>query len=527
MIVDRIEAHFRGAPRGAAGNAPLFVLRLLERLVAGRDIGLSVETGCGVSTVLMSAVSARHLVFAEDDRASPTSGLLAARGCPIARPDRIEFIHGDVAQTLPRHAFDAAIDVAYLGGCHRHPFPVAEFALLAPRLAPGAGLLVLHDVPLPHVRRLYDHLNAAEAFVLVGLAGGTAFFRRTESPVDPLPADWADRRLPPNAIRVDGPAEVLALAADAARHGTTDIERAQLAANHGAAALAAGELDTAEAAFRAAIALQRDNAEAYDGLATLALHREQPDKAVPLRRWATLLDPLRAALQLDLARDFIRQRRITDAEATLIGLLRRAPDHREALDLLGELCAALGRAADADACAKRARQPGPEGPLPVYFAGTQLDFTHWGNALRFVGRGWQDAEGWGRWTRAGEATIDFLLDPRGGEPGENVQAILELDAGGSYAGPDFAPSLDVLVNGMRVASRPQVSVATPGNTRQRFAIRFDSRFFRAGRANTIALVYHTPLIPRLVSDITDPRVLGVVVSEMRLSFRPKDENVEA
>ncbi|HLY58837.1 MAG TPA: hypothetical protein VKS60_24960 [Stellaceae bacterium] len=519
MIVDQIEAHFRGVPRGAAGNVPLGTLRVLERLIAGREIRCSVETTAGASTILIGAVSARHIAFVEDDRPAPTSAVRCVETCPIARPEGIEFVHGMLGLVLPRHAFDTPIDLLLLGGAHRLPFPVGAFGLLARHLPDGTGLLVLDDVQLPHIRRLYDHLLEAEAFALAGLAGGTAFFRRTGAPLgDPLPPGWGERPLPVEAVRPDDAASMLSLAAEAAERGTDAFEQAQLAANHGIAALAAGAFDTAEAAFRTALARQADNSEAYDGLASLAVARDKPAEALAFRRWASLLDPNRASIRLELVRDLLRLRRFEAAETELHGVLRLSPDHHEALDFLEELYTVIGRPADAAVCRERARADGPEGPLPVYVAGTVLDFTAAGNALRYVGRGWQAAEGWGRWTRAREATVDFVLDAKDGEPGDGVLATIELQLAASHAGPSFRPALDFAVNGVEVATRGLPSIAESSG-QVMAAVTFDSRVFRAGRANAIALTFHTPVVPALVMESTDPRVLGVVVSTLKLSFR--------
>jgi tetratricopeptide (TPR) repeat protein len=518
MLTDRIEAYFRGPARGAAGNLSRSALRVLERLLTGTELRGTAEIGCGVSSILLAALSPRHVVFTPDDRALPTSAVRRLLACPLVPEGRVELVYGLSGETLSAHLFEAPLDAVLIAGAGNHPFPIRETWLLAPHLARGSALLVLDDVLIPHIRRLYDQLLAGPGFVLVGLAGATAFFRRTEAELPPAPDEAViDVRLPEEALLADTPERALALAEAAALHGTSAPERAQLAANHGHAALAAGALETATAAFRRALAEQSDNADAYDGLARLAIAGGEPAKALPLRRWASLLDPNRIRFRLDLAHDLVTVGRIADAQRALLGVFALAPDHREALDLLAELMAALGQPDEAALCRSRAALDGPEGELPTYVAGTPVPFDSRGDGARYLGRGWFEAESWGRWSRGADSTLDFRLDSKDLVPGPGIVARLELTCAASHASANFRPMLTIAIDGQTVGEHPLVAVRQAGQPLP-YVVVFDSRVLQLGRSTSIGLTCRSPIVPRLVGERADRRVLGLILARFCLSF---------
>jgi tetratricopeptide (TPR) repeat protein len=522
MIVDRIEAYFRGEPRGTAANLRLPALRVMEQLLRRSEPEATVETGCGLSTILLRAVSRRHIAFAEDDRGSPNGAVDLVDGCPVEGRAPVEWVFGRPGETLPRHEIPLPVDFVLLGGIYDHPFPAAECSLLVPRLKIGSGILAFGDLQLPHVRVLFEHLAGNPMFEVAGLAGPLGFLRRTEAEFEPLPADWAERPLPAEAMRSDDSAVLLDLARRMAGRASNDLEGAQLAANLGQAALGANDLDAAEQAFRDAIGLQSDNAAAYDGLARVAAARRNPLEAARLRRWATLLDPNRLQLRLEFARDLVRLGRGRDAEQVLGEAIAQAPKHREALDLLADLYEASGRKPQADACREKAAEPGPEPEPAVYEPERRLDFKQGGEGGAHLGRGWHGIEGWGPWSRGSDSVIEFRLDPdvaaRAGRLG-----VLEIDWRASHVAEGFRPALVVFVNQVAVAVL-EPAAAREGTGAVRFVVRFDSGALRPGRTNTIGFRYRTPLVPKLVGLGDDLRVLGFRLVGLRIGLDGLPEN---
>jgi FkbM family methyltransferase len=184
-IAGRI-AHYEAA-RGAhaSGSFGTAVLEAIERL-APVEIGCSVETGCGKSTVLLSHLSQRHLVFTVDDGNRSDGSLTFVRQCGLFRSERVEFVLGPTQLTMPRHLMPPAIDLALIDGPHAYPFPDLEYFYIYPHLRHGA-LLIIDDIHIPTIARMYAILREDDMFEPLHVEGQTAFLRRTAAPMFPKP----------------------------------------------------------------------------------------------------------------------------------------------------------------------------------------------------------------------------------------------------------------------------------------------------------------------------------------------------
>jgi hypothetical protein len=163
-----------------AGTLDADVLQVLEDL-APQPMDLSMETGCGKTTILLSNLSAHHYTFAYDDRAYENSSVAYYSNCPLYRAERTTEVFGPTQQTLPTFKFDQPIDLALLDGPHGYPFPELEYYYVYPNLRTGA-LLVLDDIHIPTINRLHTFLAEDEMFRLVHVERTTAFFFRTAAP---------------------------------------------------------------------------------------------------------------------------------------------------------------------------------------------------------------------------------------------------------------------------------------------------------------------------------------------------------
>lgn len=182
----------------ASGSLGAQVLRALDRLLPD-PLPCSAETGAGKSTLLFAQRSDRHLVFARDwSRPS----VAQVRQDALFRPERVEFIEGSTQQTLPRYTFTQPLHAVLIDGPHAYPFPELEYYYLYPQLAPGA-LLVIDDLQIPTVRRLYDFVREDDMFRELEVVATTAFLQRTSAPVfDPLGDGWLRQAY--NRNRVEG-----------------------------------------------------------------------------------------------------------------------------------------------------------------------------------------------------------------------------------------------------------------------------------------------------------------------------------
>jgi hypothetical protein len=208
-VVDDILSYERSVRVQKAGSLSATILAAIVEL-APRPLLLSVETGCGKSTVLLSNLSERHICFTLDDISwyppgDTQASLTFVRRCPSFHPERTHFILGPTQRTVPAHKFKQPIDLALIDGPHGFPFPDMEYYHLYPRLRPGA-LLIIDDIHIPTVGRLFEFVSEDEMFEVIRVDGCTAFLRRTNAPIfNPELDGWELQRF--NASRVGKPSE--------------------------------------------------------------------------------------------------------------------------------------------------------------------------------------------------------------------------------------------------------------------------------------------------------------------------------
>jgi len=147
----------------------------------------SVETGSGRTTLLFSQLSDHHVVFAVDAGQS----ISQVRNSHLFKAASTTFVEGPTQRTLPRHTFAYRHDVILIDGPHGYPFPDLEYYYLYPTLQTG-GLLILDDIQIPSIARMFDILKADDMFELVEVVdGNTAFLKRTDAPlIDPDSDSW-------------------------------------------------------------------------------------------------------------------------------------------------------------------------------------------------------------------------------------------------------------------------------------------------------------------------------------------------
>ena len=194
LWMDKYAACDGGPQNHVGGVFGTETLRRLEVILPAR-MERSVETGCGKSTILFSNLSDRHKVFALDDRKwGGKSSVEFFLGCPLSRPERVEFVFGPTQKTLPVHDAHAPYDLIMLDGPHGYPFPELEYLSLYPHLKKG-GFLVVDDVHCPTIGRFADFLAEDEMFECIALLEATAVFRRTDAPTfDPYGDGWWAQR---------------------------------------------------------------------------------------------------------------------------------------------------------------------------------------------------------------------------------------------------------------------------------------------------------------------------------------------
>lgn len=176
-----------------AGSLSKTTLKRMFEII-GDNIDCSLETGCGKSTIYFSNYSKRHLAFCLDDREFAASSVTYFENCPASRRERVEFVFGPTQRTLPKHTFDAPVDVVFIDGPHGYPFPDLEYYFIYPHLKKG-GFLMIDDIQIPSIARMADILAEDRMYEVIELIERkTLVLRRTASPmIDPYSDSWTSQ----------------------------------------------------------------------------------------------------------------------------------------------------------------------------------------------------------------------------------------------------------------------------------------------------------------------------------------------
>lgn len=188
-LIDRVLAKIKNLPGDfqPAGALPHTVLEAIANYAKDHPINNSVETGCGVSTILLSNISKiNHKCFA-----LPRGDLDTVKSSPLLNKATIEFVEGPTQKNLPRHNFSEKLQLALIDGAHAYPFPEIDYYFIYPHLDQGA-LLIIDDIWIPTIQNLYLFLKEDEMFELLEVIGNrTVLFRRTNAALlDPYGDGW-------------------------------------------------------------------------------------------------------------------------------------------------------------------------------------------------------------------------------------------------------------------------------------------------------------------------------------------------
>jgi hypothetical protein len=160
-------------------------LRFLRRTVRPGDATL--ETGVGVSTVLLALLGARHTAITPDPReVDRVRQVCEGAGISLRR---VDFLVGRSAQLLPRLPA-RELDLLLLDGSHAFPAPFLDWYYAAPLLRVG-GVLLVDDVQLWPCGTLSRFLDEETGWSRLPALGRAAGFR-VERPVDPDPG-WMEQ----------------------------------------------------------------------------------------------------------------------------------------------------------------------------------------------------------------------------------------------------------------------------------------------------------------------------------------------
>ena len=163
----------------------------LRGIARHSDGGLSrsAETGSGRSTLLLSHLSSDHTTFSVDAGGS----MSRVQSSSLLRRETVRFVVGPSQLTVPQFRFEGQLDLVLLDGSHSYPGPDIDYFHFYPHLAPD-GLLIVDDIHIPMIGRMFRFLREDEMWNLVEVAAHTAFFRRSTAPTfDRLHGNWFEQ----------------------------------------------------------------------------------------------------------------------------------------------------------------------------------------------------------------------------------------------------------------------------------------------------------------------------------------------
>jgi hypothetical protein len=184
VLADPPQVHY-GAPDGVWRTDPScyeFIAKALPE-----EGAVTLETGCGVSTVLFAMWSAAHVSVVPWPReAEACREYLQERDLP----DGVVFEVGWSDEVLPRLS-GPPLDLVLVDGGHGFPAPIVDWYYAASRLRQG-GTVILDDLQLPQVRLgLSDFLAADPRWECVETTGKWAAYRRLTA--GSLREEWRDQ----------------------------------------------------------------------------------------------------------------------------------------------------------------------------------------------------------------------------------------------------------------------------------------------------------------------------------------------
>lgn len=142
---------------------------------------VTLELGAGQTTVAFVVAGAHHTCVNPDRRQNQ---LVAEYLQSHQFTGQLNLIEGWSDMVLPGHAdLPASIDLVFIDGAHRFPYPIVDWHYAQQRLVLG-GIIGLDDVEVPSIRVLFDFLQGEDEWELITLIQArTAFFRYVRQPI--------------------------------------------------------------------------------------------------------------------------------------------------------------------------------------------------------------------------------------------------------------------------------------------------------------------------------------------------------
>jgi Methyltransferase domain len=164
-------------------------LEQLDKFVAPG--ALTLETGCGLSTVCFAILGAEHICISPMAKEHQRVRNYCAEN--QISTERIRFIAMKSGAALPAlNIGDRRLDFALIDGSHAFPVPIVDYFYANDRLKVG-GFLAVDDLQISGVGILHKFLLTEPAYETVKLDGlKTGIYRKVAETI--YPRDWSGQR---------------------------------------------------------------------------------------------------------------------------------------------------------------------------------------------------------------------------------------------------------------------------------------------------------------------------------------------
>lgn len=151
---------------------------------------ITLETGCGQSTVVFAIAGTRHISIMPDaGEAKRVRHYCRSLGL---RPS-LTFMIGSSDIVLPqRNKIPPVLDFVFIDGAHAFPAPILDWHYTAGKLKIG-GIMAIDDYKMPSVKLLVDLLCLEDEWELISYVQNTAFFRKLAEPKHLI--DWVGQKI--------------------------------------------------------------------------------------------------------------------------------------------------------------------------------------------------------------------------------------------------------------------------------------------------------------------------------------------
>jgi len=173
LLADRPAVHpRRDGSRRCIGMHSDVLNALAQQLQPGM---LSLETGCGLSTLVFASGGCHHKVIVPNP--SHIESTINSATAYHVSLDKVTFLEGRSENILPGLDISNRLDIVLIDGGHAFPIPFIDWFYTSRHLEIG-GLLVVDDIDLRTVSILHEFLSKQPEWDTMKVIRRTAFFRK-------------------------------------------------------------------------------------------------------------------------------------------------------------------------------------------------------------------------------------------------------------------------------------------------------------------------------------------------------------